>query len=99
MELERAARLCAVDTQDAADAPAGLADYLEINQSAVGPMTMRKRNDAGRGINEVKHGGGPVIVGGPWHSDEARAGALGKIRPRIDVGGKLLGQRDDRLRL
>ena len=98
VERQRADRLGGIHAERGADAATRRRDRLEVDEPAVGPMTLRHGDDRGRCIDGRKQRGSPIVVAGARDRDESGPGSLGQIHPRIDVGWKLLRQRHDALR-
>src|SRR5712691_11238231 len=95
IEGQRAKRLASIDAEGGSDAAACGADCLDVDRTAVGPVTVGD-GDNGDGIIHVgQQRCSPVIVAGAADRNDASAGALGKIHPRIDVGRKLFGERQN----
>ena len=98
VERQRADRLGGIHAEGGADAATRRRDRVEIDEPAVGPMTLGHRHDGGRSIDERKQRRRPIVVAGARYRDESGPGSLGQIHPRINVGWKLFRQRHDALR-
>src|SRR5262245_49483942 len=62
IERQRPDRLGCIHAEYGADATTCSPDCLEIDETAVGPMTMRDGDDPGRSIDEGEQRRGPIII-------------------------------------
>src|SRR6266481_834769 len=76
VERQRADRLGGIHAERGAGAATRSRDRLEVDEPAVGPMTLRHRHDAGRPIDEREQRRGPIVVAGTRYRDESGPGSL-----------------------
>jgi hypothetical protein len=74
----------------AASVAARLADRLQVDARAIGPVTRRHRDDLDAAVDALEDCLRPVSVGRSRNRDNGCPGFLGYSPPRQDVAGKLL---------
>ena len=77
--------------------PGRVADPREIDQCAVGPADALDGDDGGPCVDGPEHGGGQVAFRAGFDRDHLGAGFRRASAPGVDVGGELVGERDDGL--
>src|SRR6185436_7067870 len=77
VERQRADRLGRIHAERGADAATCRADRLEVDQPAIGPMTMRDGDDCGRAADAGEQRRGPIVIARPRYRYERGAGPLG----------------------
>ena len=85
-------RLRRIYDESSANLTAALANGNQINQAAIGPMTVRQGNDAGFVVDAVKDGSGPVAIRRARDGDDNAVAVICLSPTGEDVGGELLLQ-------
>jgi TolB-like protein/DNA-binding winged helix-turn-helix (wHTH) protein len=97
IQRARSQRLTGINHQGRADRPGSLSNPLEVELAAVGPVTLRHRNDRGCFIDRVLQDFSPRRVTGAPHRTDTASSFARQLTPRIHIRRKLLIKQNDGL--